>query len=1196
VRTIDQQGPKKNWFLRFLILIGITGPVLALSLFTYYTARKDLTELVFAKRENIAQLASSVLQEKFDHISDLATSQAIRTGVREMVATGRWAEGIERISDIPRRFPFIERVFLTDVAGTEMAATPALPGEIGKNFADRDWYRGVSKKWEPYVSDAYTQTSAPQVHVIAIAVPIQDAAEKPVGILVMRVHLKSFLEKWIRSIQVGSTGFVYLVDSKGHLAAHPHFPDEESTADFSEVPVVRYALAGKNGLAISYNPIEKEERLAAYASVPQYGWAVIATQAKADAFAKRDETLRYILFGSLFACAFSAGLALFLIRSLEAQKRAEESFQVANSELDKLANLVKFSEDAIIGKNAEGLITSWNRGAELLYLYSSREAVGKHISLLIPPGHPHEIDDILSQLKQGKDVAHFETQRQRKDGQVIEVSLTVSPVKDEAGKVVGAVSVARDITDRKRIERLKNEFISTVSHELRTPLTSIRGSLGLLAGGAAGTMNEKASNILQIGINNCERLIRLINDILDIEKIESGRMEFNFSPVSLQSLLGQAVEGNRGFADSYQVSLELTPPIPDVKVYADRDKIAQVLSNLLSNAVKFSPPRSLVRLSARRQGSKARISVQDQGPGVPREFRARIFEKFAQADSSDTRKKGGTGLGLSISKAIIEKHGGSIGFESAEPRGSLFHFEIPLWEEPFANLSPAGDSLPKLLICEDDADIARLLCMMVAQLGYKSDIAYSAKQALKLLEENTYAGMTLDILLPDQDGAALIHQLRNQERTKDLPIIVVSVKAEMARKELQGSGIHVLDWINKPINPEHMRAAIQSLFGHSGSKPRILHVEDDADLLQLSALMMRQVAEMVPARSLREAQAKLSSERFDLVLLDLTLPDGDGGALLSALGSRGQPPVIIFSAKEAQADLRKRVAAALVKSRTTQEELLEIIRDALKHTERAAVERPPIPLSPPRGKFLVCEDDPEIASLLRAMLSAQGCDSDLASSTERALELLGQNEYTAMTLDILLPGEDGISFLKQLRQNPRLRDLPIIVVSIQADKAKQELQGTAMNVLDWLDKPVDPQHLCEVVERALKAKKGGKARILHLEDNPDIAELIRITLSKVGQVSSAPTLRDARALLDRESFDLAVLDLNLPDGQGTDLLPLLRNQSGEPIPVIIFSSQEIDENLKSMVSASLLKQRTSNRALLEAIQSVLKEPHGSQAS
>ena len=292
------------------------------------------------------------------------------------------------------------------------------------------------------------------------------------------------------------------------------------------------------------------------------------------------------------------------------------------------------------------------------------------------------------------------------DGVDMPVDVTIRSMHMADGQYIGLY--IRDISDRKQAERLKDEFVSTVSHELRTPLTSIAGSLGLLAGGAVGdALPEGPARLIGIAHANCQRLIRLINDMLDIEKIESGKMKFDMTPLTLAEAARRSIDAVRGFGDQLNVRVDLAIGDEDLSVRGDLDRLVQVGSNLISNAMKFSKAGDRIAITVGRHGRLARLSVKDQGPGIPEEFRARIFTKFAQADSSDTRQKGGTGLGLVIAKEIVDRHGGRLWFESVVGQGACFHVDLPLADA--AEASPASGSAERLLICEDDADVAAVL-------------------------------------------------------------------------------------------------------------------------------------------------------------------------------------------------------------------------------------------------------------------------------------------------------------------------------------------------------------------------------------------------------------------------------------------------------------------------------------------------------
>ncbi|MAE43506.1 MAG: hypothetical protein CMF63_00670 [Magnetovibrio sp.] len=528
----------------------------------------------------------------------------------------------------------------------------------------------------------------------------------------------------------------------------------------------------------------------------------------------------------------------------------------------------------------------------------------------------------------------YETVHQHRNGELIPVEISlqyIAPTNEESR----FVAIVRDITERKKIDKTKSEFISTVSHELRTPLTSIKGSLGLIQSGAIGELPDKLKSMLTIAYNNSDRLVRLINDILDIEKIDAGKMDFQMAPLSLGPLLEQAIEANRGYGEEHGVHFVLSSDPPEAKVEGDHGRLMQVLANLMSNAAKFSPDGSAVEISLSKRDTGFRVEVADHGPGIPDKFRDKIFGKFSQADSSDTRQKGGTGLGLNITKAIVERHGGTVGFETEAGEGATFFFDLPaLREHEDVQVTTSTEaSQYHVLICEDEPDIAKLLELMLKLDGFATDTASSAAEAEELLGKNTYDAMTLDLVLPDKDGITLLQELRENPKTKHLPIIVVSATATEGAKELNGDAIGVIDWLEKPIDQARLSDSLRRAVAFSsGGKGRILHVEDDPDILQVVSALVEGLAKIVPAKTLSEAKSLLEQQSFDLVVLDLTLPDGDGMELLPLLkgGARRPTPVIAFSAKDISEQMAGSIKAALVKSKTSNEALLATIRSSIE--------------------------------------------------------------------------------------------------------------------------------------------------------------------------------------------------------------------------------------------------------------------------
>jgi len=518
----------------------------------------------------------------------------------------------------------------------------------------------------------------------------------------------------------------------------------------------------------------------------------------------------------------------------------------------------------------------------------------------------------------------------RADGSTTWISCKAAAMRD-GQRLLGYVGTFEDISDRKRVERMKNEFISTVSHELRTPLTSIMGALGLLEGGVAGGLADEAKKLIGIAHKNSERLVRLISDILDIEKIESGAMHFDLQPRELQHLIEQAVAANHHYAELFGVTFAIVERLPGVMAKMDSDRLMQVMTNLMSNAAKFSPRGGTVELRLMRQGSTIRFSVTDHGPGIPEDFHSKMFQKFSQADASDSRQKGGTGLGLSISKAIVEHMGGTIGFETARGVGTTFHVDLPEWREAAdALVATAGEAepfQPKVLVCEDDRDVAALISMMLKNAGYHPVPAYDAATARRLLAEDNFVAMTLDIRLPDMDGKAFMRELRSSPATHELPIVVVSVHPRAPQQQGVIDGLGVIDWLSKPIDQERLIEAMRRGTQHpADGKIRVLHVEDDPDVCQIVQSLAGGIAQVQPAASFQEARHLLSSQRFDLVILDIELPDGSGWDLLPLIEAQFPPlPVLVFSAQTVSSKESGRVAAALVKSHATNPEILGAI-------------------------------------------------------------------------------------------------------------------------------------------------------------------------------------------------------------------------------------------------------------------------------
>ena len=376
-----------------------------------------------------------------------------------------------------------------------------------------------------------------------------------------------------------------------------------------------------------------------------------------------------------------------------ASKIARDLTRVERAQSDalQLAAIVDSSDDAIASKDLDGVIRSWNRAAERMFGFSAGEIIGTSVRLLIPEDRQAEEDEVLARIRAGHKVEHFETLRQRKDGSLFNVSLTVSPIRRPDGTVIGASKIARDITEKKRAEqererlleiareasRLKDEFLATLSHELRTPLNGIVGYVRLLQMGALA--GEKRGDAID-AVGRCVgSLTQIIEDMLDVSSIVSGRLRLDIGPVDIAEVMRGALETVRPAIDAKEIRLEMSlqPGLPSVA--GDADRLRQVFWNVLSNAVKFTHRGGEIRVRMASRGPEAEISVTDNGAGIPLDFLPFVFDRFRQADAGATRSTGGLGLGLAISRHLVELQGGRISVESRGPgTGATFRIELPL--------------------------------------------------------------------------------------------------------------------------------------------------------------------------------------------------------------------------------------------------------------------------------------------------------------------------------------------------------------------------------------------------------------------------------------------------------------------------------------------------------------------------------------
>ena len=531
--------------------------------------------------------------------------------------------------------------------------------------------------------------------------------------------------------------------------------------------------------------------------------------------------------------------AVMVFRDVTARRRAE----AATEEIRRhLAAVVESSDDAIISKDLNGILISWNPGAVRMFGYRPEEAIGRSITLIIPPDHLNEEPAILERLRRGERIDHYETVRQRKDGTLIDVSLSVSPIRDGNGKVIGAAKIARDITHQKRAEaqlrdlyqaaqreiknreraeialrdndRRKDEFLATLAHELRNPLAPIRQA-ALISKAAAATDAQKrwSHDVINRQVHN---MALLLDDLLDISRVTRGTLELRTQLTELAAIVDAAIETARPLIEAKRHRFAVHMPPEPVRLVADPLRLAQVLANLLTNAAKYTDPQGQITLRAASTADSITISVTDTGIGIPPDALEEVFAMFSQVKSAQDRSEGGLGIGLALAKGLVELHKGKLEVRSAgNGLGSEFVVRLPSHmlhvapqDQPAASSSTQAPVKRRVLIADDNQDAAASLAMLLRLEGHEVTVVHDGREALSVIGTGQPEVVLLDIGMPEIDGYEVARRVRQQPQGRAITLIAVTGWGQMADKEralAAGFNHH----FTKPIEPEKLNQLLR---------------------------------------------------------------------------------------------------------------------------------------------------------------------------------------------------------------------------------------------------------------------------------------------------------------------------------------------------------------------------------------------------
>ena len=629
----------------------------------------------------------------------------------------------------------------------------------------------------------------------------------------------------------------------------------------------------------------------------------------------------------------ASSLGQMLARSRE-RGRAEELSRQQEILLNSVA-------DGICGIDKRGMVSFANPAAAHLLGSPASRLTGRPIHELLHPTANCGEDCLLRKATERQVASAAEDTIYRADGACFPAEYFFTPILDQ-GRFSGSVLSFRDISQRYALDRMKDEFISTVSHELRTPLTSIRGALGLLSSGILGTINDKAANLLRIAVTNSDRLVRLINDILDLERIQGGREPITFRPIQLSDVIRQAIDGMQPVADAAGVQLlhDTTP----VEISGDADRLLQILTNLLSNAIKFSPPNSSVSVVTRPGASGVTLAVIDQGRGIPADKLEAIFGRFQQVDASDSRQKGGSGLGLAICRSIVSQHSGRIWAERNPMRGSTFRVFLPYKATPttIAPTAPVGQGT--VLLADSNRFTRPVLVGKLARHGYRVVEASTVEQTVEAAREGVEA-ILLDTSLDGMNGWEILPLLRRIDPEHRVPIVLLSV----ANQAPSGLPEQPEGWVVKPVEEDALLGELARVLCGPGEKARILVIEDDQDLARVIAdVFIRDSINVQMVHTRQSALDACTSFQPHLLVLDIGLPDGDGFNVVDWLRQHetmANLPLVVYSGRDLDPAERRHLSLGpthfLTKAKVQPQQLEALVLTLLRNS-RQMEEAPPV--------------------------------------------------------------------------------------------------------------------------------------------------------------------------------------------------------------------------------------------------------------
>lgn len=666
-RFFIQLNKKSDYLVHFVVVLIIIVPVVLAGGYSIWNEYVDMTALSYSRKELVVGLSSQMVKERLDHMVDIGKSIAGRYVVRSNIRENGAKELLDALNETVKEFSFIDRIFITDLTGVSLVVVPASPENIGKNFSSRDWYQGVSKDWQPYVSEVYRRTFMPQYNVVAIAVPIKDDTGNVLGFLGMQIKLDTF-SRWAKEIGSEFDCTIYFVDKNGKVVGRTQDSLQGDIIDLSAKPAVQNVMRGESGTDIYFDSQSNENSLVSYQNIPEYDVGVVTERSAQKSFALRREHLieSAIFYGIILI--INSLLAYLIFRMLH----------VLNYYRKKEKVFLESIGDGVVAIDRNWNIVIWNQAMASLSGYSGQEVIGKpfrEFVKLIKKNDRKEdiafIEEVMlygKLMRMGDDILLI-----TKDKREISVGDTAAPIFDK-GDISGVIIIIRSTAKEKEAQMIKSDF-AYASHQLRTPVSKALWNL-------ESAINEKSIKKMREGAlvayKSLQSTQKLANELIEISAIDQDMIVAQKKPVRMTDVfeeLGKSLESRLK-----ERGIELVMPLVSVSASIETDQklLIRAIYEIVENAVLYGPEKSKINIELTMNAENIIIIVSDNGVGIPEEQQALIFTKFFRGRNIDTTNIIGGGLGLYIAQQYINLLGGKIWFESEENKGTKVFVSLPI--------------------------------------------------------------------------------------------------------------------------------------------------------------------------------------------------------------------------------------------------------------------------------------------------------------------------------------------------------------------------------------------------------------------------------------------------------------------------------------------------------------------------------------